>query len=312
MTGWRAWSLLGTIGGGAVLAAALVPIRASARLQRAEGNPIQRVVLEGRSLLGFHRTPWGARAEGTAHWGSAAEGFYISPTTQGDLRVSAWPGFHEVFPVSPSGPMAGAPLPWDEGDREAFRRWFVALAEDQLERLSPAWEPAQRDCAGLIRFCFHEAWGPHDAGWRDRVSFTGAFVAKDPDPRFGGPWRVAFPTAEGWRPFAKGALLRDLSCVRLGSDPAEANPGDMLFFSRGGARDTPDHSMLFGRPDADGMPTLIYHTGAEGSGTSRDAGDMRRVRLADLLHHPDPSFRPQPENPAFLGVYRWKVLAENP
>jgi uncharacterized protein YfaT (DUF1175 family) len=28
------------------------------------------------------------------------------------------------------------------------------------------------------------------------------------------------------------------------------------------------------------------------------------------MHHPDPEFRPTPENPAFLGVYRWKVLSD--
>ncbi len=34
------------------------------------------------------------------------------------------------------------------------------------------------------------------------------------------------------------------------------------------------------------------------------------MRLDDLMHHPDPDFRPLPENPAFLGLYRWRVLAE--
>jgi hypothetical protein len=68
--------------------------------------------------------------------------------------------------------------------------------------------------------------------------------------------------------------------------------------------------MAFARPDSDGMPMLIYHTGREQSGLSRDAGEMRRVRLGDLLRHPDPDFRPLQENPAFLGVYRWRVLTE--
>ena len=300
------------LGSLALLGAAFLPVRASARLERSEGNPVQRVALEGHSLFGFRATPLAARAEGLDHWGSAKDGFFISPAQDGTFSVSAWPGFRERFSVSPSGPMGDALPAWDQGDREAFRRWFVALAEDQLERLSPAWEPGQRDCAGLLRFAFHEAWGPHDEAWRERLSYTGAFVAKDPDPRFAGPWREAFPTPDGWRPFAKGAFLRDLACVPLGRDAALARPGDLLFFSRGGAHAEPDHAMLFGRPDADGSAVVLYHTGDEGSGQGRDAGAMRRVRLADLLHHPDPDFRPQPENPAFLGVYRWKVLAENP
>jgi hypothetical protein len=38
---------------------------------------------------------------------------------------------------------------------------------------------------------------------------------------------------------------------------------------------------------------------------------MRRVLLADLLHHPDPRWRPTPSNPNFLGVYRWNILHED-
>jgi uncharacterized protein YfaT (DUF1175 family) len=34
------------------------------------------------------------------------------------------------------------------------------------------------------------------------------------------------------------------------------------------------------------------------------------VLLADLLHHPDPRWRPEPSNPNFLGVYRWNILRE--
>jgi len=96
-------------------------------------------------------------------------------------------------------------------------------------------------------------------------------------------------------------------------EPTLGRPGDLLFFGRGGVRSMPDHAMVFGRTDADGMPVLIYHTGEEGSARmGRDAGALRRVRLVDLLQHPDPAFRPQPENPAFLGVFRWKLLADVP
>jgi uncharacterized protein YfaT (DUF1175 family) len=70
--------------------------------------------------------------------------------------------------------------------------------------------------------------------------------------------------------------------------------------------------MAFVRPDTDGQPVLLYHTGPEGSGATRSEGEVRRVRLDELLHHPNPDFRPLPENPAFLGVFRWKVLTESP
>ncbi len=296
---------------GATALLALAPVRHAVRLEVAEGNPIQRVVVESRSVVGFARPAWGAGVSGIASWGSAKDGFFFGPARPAVLEVHAWPGFHQRLSVQPSGSLDGPVLSWDEGDREAFRRWFVALLEDQLERVSPAWEPAQRDCAGLLRFAFHEAWGPKDPAWRQRLSYTGAFVAKVPSAALAGPWKDGFPTPDGWQPFAKGAFLRDYACVRLGREPLEAQPGDLLFFSRADARRTPDHAMAFGRPDPDGMPVLIYHTGAEGSAGSRDAGALRRVWLSDLLQHPDPAFRPQPENPAFLGVYRWKVLADS-
>lgn len=197
----------------------------------------------------------------------------------------------------------------EQGDREAFRTWFVGILEQQLEAPSNAWEPAQRDCAGLLRFAFREAWGPHTEAWRDRVGFQGSPAASDPSLSMGGPWRRAFPTPDGWRPFAKGAFLRRLACVSLGRELSEARPGDLIFFARGGAHASPDHAMAFVRPDADGQPVLLYHTGPEGFGQS---GEVRRVRLDELTHHPDPEFRPLPENPSFLGVYRWKILVDSP
>lgn len=296
------------LGGGVCLlaAAALVPLRHQARLERSDGNPLQRIVLESRSLLGFPVSAWGASASGEA-WGSAREGFYLAPATPTEVTVTAWPRFHQLFRVEPIAARESGNLP-SQGDREAFRAWFVAILEQQLEGPSPAWEPAQRDCAGLLRFAFREAWGPHTEAWRDRTGFPASSVASDPGVRFAGPWRSAFPTPEGWKPFAKGAFLRTLACESLGRDLTEAQPGDLIFFSRGGARTEPDHAMAFVRPDPDGQPVLLYHTGPEGSGATRKEGEVRRVRLDDLLHHPDPQFRPQPENPAFAGLYRWRVL----
>jgi len=297
------------IPGGAVLlaAAALVPLRHRTRQEQAAGNPVQRVVLESRSLLGFRRPAWGARLSGTEAWGSAGEGFFLSPGKPVEIELRAWPGFRQrlsIFPVA--GDASVSVL--GEGDREAFRTWFVAILEQQLEGPSPAWEPAQRDCAGILRFAFREAWGPHTEAWRDHIGFTVPPVSGDPSPLLAGPWRRAFPAPEGWQPFVKGSLLRTYACENLGRDLAEARPGDLIFFARGGARPQPDHAMAFVRPDGDGQPVLLYHTGPETTGGTKAEGEVRRVRLDELLHHPDPDFRPLPENPAFLGLYRWKVL----
>jgi hypothetical protein len=270
---------------------------------------VQHVALESRSLLGFRGNPWRLRIEGASVWGSARDGFYTAPTSPCTLTLRAWPRFSQSFALVPTGTGTAQSLR-DEGDRDAFRKWFIALLEQQLEGPSPAWEPAQRDCAGLLRFAFREAWGPHTEAWRDRVGFASSPVAGEPDLRRAGPWLRAFPTPDGWQPFAKSAFLRQYACVPVSREVFDAKPGDLVFFARGGARSQPDHAMVFVRPDIDGNPVLLYHTGPEGSGATRREGEVRRVRLDELMHHPEPEFRPVPENRAFLGVFRWIVLAD--
>lgn len=292
-------------------AAALVPLRHRVTVEQTANNPVQHLLVESRSLLGLRPLAWGLQVTGAEAWGNAREGFFLAPRGEVQVVVKAWPNFRQSLSIRPTS-SAVVEQGLTEADRLAFRTWFVALLEQQLEGPSPAWEPAQRDCAGFLRFAFREAWGPHTEAWKDRVGFKGSAVAGDPDIRRAGPWRRAFPTPEGWQPFAKGSLLRDQACVKVGREVALARPGDLACFARGGARNQPDHLMAFVRPDTDGQPVLIYHTGPEGS-AHRPAkpGEVRRVRLDELLHHPEPDYRPLPENPAFLGIFRWKVLADS-
>ena len=51
---------------------------------------------------------------------------------------------------------------------------------------------------------------------------------------------------------------------------------------------------------------VVYHTGPIHNGK----GEMRRLTMSDLLHHPDARWRPLNENANFLGVYRWNILRE--
>jgi uncharacterized protein YfaT (DUF1175 family) len=78
----------------------------------------------------------------------------------------------------------------------------------------------------------------------------------------------------------------------------------------------PDHLMVFvGASVFEPGPRdwIVYHTGpsaaVDGRATRADAsGEVRKTRLIDLMQHPSPSWRPQPSNQAFLGVFRLSVL----
>jgi uncharacterized protein len=89
-------------------------------------------------------------------------------------------------------------------------------------------------------------------------------------------------------------------------------PGDLIFYrqlDQNSPYDVPDatqyhspfHSMIFCGEDG-----VVYHTGP----IHRGKGEMRRLLLSDLLHHPDARWHPLPENANFLGVYRWNILRE--
>jgi hypothetical protein len=85
-----------------------------------------------------------------------------------------------------------------------------------------------------------------------------------------------------------------------------AQPGDLLFFRQSQAEHA-FHMMVFLGPSlcaSDAGPFAVYHTGPSGS----DPGEMRRPLISELLRHPEPRWRPSPQNPAFLGAFRWNLL----
>jgi uncharacterized protein YfaT (DUF1175 family) len=90
-----------------------------------------------------------------------------------------------------------------------------------------------------------------------------------------------------------------------------AQPGDLLFY-RQLEQNSPYHSITFvGRSqfisgEGGDDPIVVYHTGPIG----KAAGEMRRIRLSQLLQHPSPRWRPVPGNSNFLGVYRWNILRD--
>jgi uncharacterized protein len=210
----------------------------------------------------------------------------------------------------------------DEADRSNFRRWFVSIAESQLYKEDPAWRQDDHDCVGLIRFAYREALKRHDSNWlRNKPFLVDAAIAdvrKYNYPAVPFLQTKIFRTRDGqfteadlsdttFAVTALAAKLRSYNTVFLGKSLENVQPGDLLFFLNTGDVQMPQHSMIFvgdPRRPASFDDYVIYHTGPRDD----DAGVLKKVRLADLLKHPDERWHPAPENRYFLGYYRWKIL----
>ena len=240
--------------------------------------------------------------------------------------------------------LATAPdLPWDDSDRdgipdraemrsftdrESFRRWFTAIAELQFYHLSDEWNPEQRDCAGFVRFAWREALRRHDRAWFRRMGAAQGPPA--PDVRAydleGGPlgeklFRTSFGEFEEsdlrdgtFSEFADARTLKDFNTVFVGRDRRQAQAGDLIFFFQPWVQRFPYHVMIYlgethqveneDSGEAGAGDWVVYHTGA----STRDAGTVKKVRLAVLDQHPDRRWRPVADNRNFLGFYRLKIL----
>jgi uncharacterized protein YfaT (DUF1175 family) len=165
------------------------------------------------------------------------------------------------------------------------RRIVAETALAQLTRLDPAWEDAQRDCAGLVRFAYREAF--------KRLAPARAEV---------GPFRDA-----SGRPahFADAATLLRGSFALLGRGERAreaVRSGDLVAFARAGDDGDPVyHLMLVVRAEdpAHGRTLVVYHPGEKGAA-------VRAGALDDLAREAPHGWRPVPGNPFFLGFYRLK------
>jgi len=207
-------------------------------------------------------------------------------------------------------------------DRDAFRRWFTLLAD--YESLAPPERvnPEINDCAALIRFAYRGALHAHDAAWMSESKldslpsvpsvqkyeypFTpldAAFLRVKP-----GPFTADDLRNGAFAQFADAKSLKELNSHFISRDVRQGRPGDLLFY-RQLEQNEPYHSMIFiGRSQFEEDPAelVVYHTGPD----QKSRGEIRRVRLSDLMRHPSPRWRPVPANGNFLGVYRWNILRE--
>lgn len=204
-------------------------------------------------------------------------------------------------------------------DRAAFRHWFTLLAERQA--LSGKLPPEINDCAALLRYAYREAMRRHDSTWASDANLGGLPAASDV-AKYSYPFTplgprlfrvrqgnfLAADLADGtFSEFADAKTLIVSNAHFLTRDVHLAQPGDLLFF-RQFEQSSPFHSMIFvGRSHfGDGNEWLVYHTGPEG----KWPGEIRHVALSALLTHPNARWRPEINNPNFLGVYRWNILRE--
>lgn len=201
---------------------------------------------------------------------------------------------------------ASQPLLRDESDRAACRAWFLVLADAQFYR--PTRDVA--DCAGLVRHAAREALRPHTPDWLRRFLLPGMptypEVRQRPVPR-----GEAFPlfrvSPEGARAeFADARTIVRYNARALGRDAAAARPGDLFYFRQPSGA-VPDHLMIYIGPsvfDRSAADWVVYHTGPD----QGRPGEVRKVRLADLLRHPAARWRPIRSNPAFVGIFRLAFL----
>jgi uncharacterized protein YfaT (DUF1175 family) len=219
-----------------------------------------------------------------------------------------------------------------ESDRRSFRRWFTAIAIGQMTHLDDRWN--DRDCAGLLRYCYREALKRHDNAWLaarkwlvdvsipdvrkynypavplvgTRVfnagSRPGDAVAREASLGGNGGQRNGggshgVKMIENFVEFAEAARLKDNSLRFLSRSPDDALPGDVIFYLNDTDSEWPYHSMIYL-----GNGRTIYHTGPDDD----KPGIVKRMDLADLAQHPNPRWHPIASNPYFLGFYRWRIL----
>jgi uncharacterized protein YfaT (DUF1175 family) len=180
--------------------------------------------------------------------------------------------------ATPAAAAPGAP------SEALLRRLVAETAVAQARALDPAWEEKQRDCAGLVRFAYRTAYRKLAP---ERVAL-GLFRGPDGRPAH----------------FADAATLLRGSFAPLGRDErvrAALRSGDVAAFGREDDGGPVLHLMLVVVPDdpAHGQALVVYHPGEPGAA-------VRLGRLDALVRDAPGGWRPVPENPLFLGFYRFK------
>jgi uncharacterized protein len=197
--------------------------------------------------------------------------------------------------------------PVDEGP---LRESVTRLALLQAQRASPQWHQGQRDCAGLVRFAYREALHTRSVEQRERIGIPNGLslpplseVSRRIFPEYPHIWQIGTDRdlKARYGPFADSETLIGFNFRKKARDLGLARSGDLLVFQKAIEDDQPYHLMIFveSRPE----DLVVYHNGARG-----EDGQVRVIRVSDLLGSPDPVWIPRVQNPHFLGVYEWNRL----
>jgi uncharacterized protein YfaT (DUF1175 family) len=181
--------------------------------------------------------------------------------------------------------LAPAPVAAEPSALEpALRRMVAETAVRQARHIDPGWEERQRDCAGLVRFAYRRAYAELSPARASEGLFRDA------------QGRPAY--------FADAATLLRQSFALLGRGETArraVRSGDLAAFAREDGGGPIFHLMLLVVPDdpAHAPALVVYHPGEPGAA-------VRMGRLDDLARDAPAGWRPVPENPLFLGFYRFK------
>ena len=139
--------------------------------------------------------------------------------------------------------------------------------------------------------------------------------------------RVRPPSRAAWRcfacrrsassryaEFADAQTLIRLNTRFVSRDVRRRAPGDLLYFHQP-SQQAPHHVMVVrrrvgarSRRTATGSSTTPVRRPGRPRRSPPSPGEVRKVRLADLARHPAPRWRPRPDNPNFIGVFRLNWL----
>jgi hypothetical protein len=165
-------------------------------------------------------------------------------------------------------------------DRMAFRRWFTFLAESRFYARKPLRDVSDAD--GLLRWASSQALRKHNARWYGSLEL---------------PLLPVMPSV-----CQVDAAASEFTRFYVSRNPSDAEPGDLLIYRR----DEPEARLMIYIGVSQVFPSpkkwVIYQ--------ANSPRETRKVSLESLVDDPSPEWRPSPENPDFLGVWRLDILGD--